>query len=120
MPIYCFMCDHCGKKLEKNASIKSIPRTVKCSCGARADRDWQAEHLPRPASACVDHASEALAVSPEDIHKEWKADREIDRHSAPDYYDKGGCPHWTGDLGDVMRRKKSYMHQRGFHYRNSY
>ena len=123
MPAYCFTCDHCGRTHEVNQSIHAkTKKKSKCECGQMADRDLQAEQcgFHRMAMACVDHGSEALAVDPGDIKKEWNEDRKINKFSAPDYYDKIGCPHWTGNLQDVMQRKNKYMRERGYHHNNSY
>lgn len=44
MPIYNYRCFVCNKLIEKFSPINKIRKSIKCSCGAKATRDWVADH----------------------------------------------------------------------------
>jgi len=71
-------------------------------------------------SPTIDHFSIALACDPDDAREYHAQDKKINPRSAPDFYDREGCPHWKGSADEVMRRKRSYCRERGYADRNSY
>jgi len=68
----------------------------------------------------VDHASDALAVNPDEVRKYHKEDKKISKYSAPDNYDSSGRPHWLGSGLSVRHRVKAYAKERGMCKRDEF
>jgi len=84
-------------------------------------RAWRNDGMPKPKfKARDDRASVAMACLPGEARKTWEEDKHINGYSAPDYYDKGGVPHWRGDSLNTRRRMRQYCAERGLRKLDEY
>lgn len=69
MPTYCYTCPTCGATTEKVRGMEEAhPRTVRCECGQRAERDFAAEQTGTDNRVWERTLwSEGLAVHPEQV-----------------------------------------------------
>lgn len=121
MPYYCYQCEKCNEVEELFLDMADRKEFTKCLCGGKMKRNFSLEHRKRTrGNVSVDHASESCAVHPDEAKIELEEARRRDYGSAPDYFDNDGCPHWKGDVGSVLARKRKYLKTRGMIDASSY
>ena len=125
MPVYLYE-DDSGQAVELAMSIPEMEARQRADgtivdAGRILKRNMGGEL--RRARGCVevDHASEALGVnSPEELAEAVVNDRANFGPERPDYYDRRGKAHWTGEIQSVLHRKRLYMRKLGMVDRDSY
>jgi hypothetical protein len=84
------------------------------NCGGKSHRDYVGEHGgANTGDHWRGHASEALAVQPDQISEAMAEDKKIG--SRPDHYDREGRPVFTS-----LAQKRKYCRDRGFYDRSGF
>ena len=73
MPLYSFQCPECGDKEESVRTMKDANKACMCTCGARMNRDFQAD-IPFASGDYHQGAihSDSLAISPDQREEHLK------------------------------------------------
>jgi putative FmdB family regulatory protein len=103
VPMYCYVCPECGRRLEVMRSIQGRDDPVTCECGTPARRDFTSE-LPNATGTQRGDTfwSESLAISPDQTaeHRRFFPNVQVDRE---------------GRLGfDSVRERSDYLDRCGF------